>query len=181
METDTPDCGSQAAQPNYFMCGAELTWSPACKYCNLNIFKTIKRTSPYITITIVPLVPAISFISPALISNTHLCFPIWPVSIRASPRPSLSCSPHCSYTVWVLHSALHEGTAEPPIHYCAHNLRWQVKWLTYPLGLLIQGSRTYRHLRWRCALHVRVEVRWGKRDRWERNQKSFYLITIEFL
>lgn len=118
-------------------------------------------TNPY-TITIVPLVPTIIPISPPLISNTHLCILIWPVSIWTSPWSSLSRSLHCSYTVWVLRSVLYEGRAEPPICCCAQNLRWQVKWLTYPLGLLIQGSRTYRYLRWSCVLRVRVGVRWGK-------------------
>lgn len=130
------------------------------------------RADPYTTITIVFLVPTISLISPPLISTTRLCIPTWPVNIWTAPWPSLRCSLHCSDAVWVLRSVLHEGRAEPPICRCAHNLRWQVKWLTYPLGLLIQGSRTYRRLRWCCALHVRVEVRWGKSGRWERNLKS---------
>lgn len=65
------------------------------------------------------------------------------------------------------HCALQEPRAEPPIYDCARNWRWQVKWLTCPLGLLIQGCRTRRHRRWYCTLHVTLEVRWGKSLRWK--------------
>lgn len=136
-----------------------------------------KWTSTYRDLTIVWVRPSITVncISGFIVikmSNTHSCIPTWPVSIWISPWLSLSCSLDCSHTVWVLCSVLHEGRAKPPICCCAHNLRWQVKWLTYPLGLLIQESRTYRHLRLSCVWHlgseghgvsvVRLEIRSGK-------------------
>lgn len=118
------------------------------------------------TVNTVPAVPNIGLISPALISNAQLVLPHLtrkhpsiPAALGSAAVPAAPTQPECS-------SAPHEGEgAESPICYCAHNLRWQVKWLTHPLGLLIQGSRTYMHLRWCCALHVRAQVRWGKSGR----------------
>lgn len=118
------------------------------------------------TVNTVPAVPNIGLIPPALIPNAQLVLPHLtrkhpsiPTALGSAAVPAAPTQPECS-------SAPHEGEgAEPPICYCAHNLRWQVKWLTHPLGLLIQGSRTYMHLRWCCALHVRAQVRWGKSGR----------------
>lgn len=87
------------------------------------------------------------------------CFYIWPC-------PQSECF-HCGPP---------ERSTAPPVYQRAHNWRWQVKWLTCPLGLLTQGCRTPRHGRWYRALHVAVEVRWGKSLR---NGKSSHIISAE--
>lgn len=84
-------------------------------------------------------------------------YPSGPLWDAALPVPA---QPEC------FHRAPPERRAEPPIYDCAHNRRWQVKWLTCPLGLLTQECRTPRHCRWYWALHPVMEVRWGKSLRW---------------
>lgn len=113
--------------------------------------------------------------------------PTWPVRIRAPPhspsfpdgRPSLSCC--SSRSAWVLLRPLHGGGTQSPICYCAHNLRWQVKWLTRPLGLLIQGSRTHSGPGWSHALHAGAGMMRhdeAKRGSWVAESRSLSSVRL---
>lgn len=101
------------------------------------------------------------------------CFCIWPHLVNPA------CPLWATALVLVQSECFHCGPPErstaPPIYGCARNRRWQVKWLTCPLGLLTQGCRTPRHGRWYRTLHVAVEVRWGKRFGW--NGKSSHVVS----
>lgn len=99
--------------------------------------------------------------------TTHLSFPHLTRKHPSPPPPRRTALaqlrvpaappalPECSST------PLRGGRTQSPICYCAHDLRWQVKWLTRPLGLLIQGSRTHRRPGWCRAMHVLLQVWWG--------------------
>lgn len=96
--------------------------------------------------------------------------PTWPrkhpSSLTHGGRPSLGCRwPPLALTALpeCCSAPRMEGRTQSPICYCAHDLRWQVKWLTRPLGPLIHQGRAHGRPGWSRTLDERVQVWWGSK------------------